>query len=481
MAWGNNADDARLHGTTIADSVIDLIGHTPLVRLKRISEIENIPSVLAMKMETTNPGGSSKDRPALEMILAAERDGLLRPGGTIVEPTSGNTGVGLAIVAAQRGYTCVFVMTDKVAPEKVSLLRAYGAEVVVCPVAVAPEDPASYYSVAERLTNELNAFRPNQYANPNNPLSHEKTTGPELWEQTGGRITHFVAGAGTCGSLTGTARYLRSKNPNIKIIAADPEGSVFSGGSGRPYLVEGVGEDFFPAAWDASLYDDIIPISDEESFLTARRVSQQEGILIGGSGGMAVAAAIRVAKAAGPDDIVVVFNPDSGRGYLSKVFDDNWMANFGFLTECDQCVGSMLSSRGKTPELLYVNPGQTVRETIDLMRVHEVSQLPVCKNTPPFANAEVSGAVDELELMDAIFHDPGVLDREVHSVMGPKLPTIGVGQKVELAVKMLETAPALLVLSGGRPLSVMTRSDVLSYLQAASAYGEPEHEVSTHG
>ena len=471
MAWGNDAADARLHGTHIAESVIDLIGHTPLVRMKRISELENIPSVLAMKMETTNPGGSSKDRPALEMILAAEREGLLQPGGTIVEPTSGNTGVGLAIVAAQRGYRCVFVMTDKVAPEKVSLLRAYGAEVVVCPVAVAPEDPTSYYMVAERLTNELQAFRPNQYANPNNPLAHELTTGPELWEQTGGRITHFVAGAGTCGSITGTARYLRSKNPNVKIVAADPEGSVFSGGSGRPYLVEGVGEDFFPAAWDASLYDEIIAISDEESFLTARRVSREEGILIGGSGGMAVAAAIRVAKAAGPDDVVVVFNPDSGRGYLSRVFDDAWMANFGFLKECDQCVGAMLGSRGTTPELLYVNPTHTVREAIDLMRQHQISQLPVCKNTPPFANAEVSGAVDELELMDAIFHDPDVMDREVHTVMGPKLPTIGVGQKVELAVKMLESAAALLVLSGGRPLSVMTRSDVLSYLQAVSAYG----------
>ncbi len=471
MAWGNDAADSRLHGTNIAESVIDLIGHTPLVRLKRISELEDIPSVLTMKMETTNPGGSAKDRPALEMILAAERDGLLQPGGTIVEPTSGNTGVGLAIVAAQRGYHCVFVMTDKVAPEKVSLLRAYGAEVVVCPVAVQPEDPTSYYKVAERLTNELQAFRPNQYGNPNNPLAHYNTTGPELWEQTGGRITHFVAGAGTCGTLTGTARFLKSKNPAIKFIAADPEGSVFSGGTGRPYLVEGVGEDFFPAAWDADLYDEVIPISDEESFLTARRVSREEGILIGGSGGMAVAAAIRVAKAARPTDIIVVLNPDSGRGYLSRIFDDNWMANFGFLQECDECVGAMLGSRGKTPELLYVNPTHTVRETIDLMRKHEVSQLPVCKNTPPFANAEVSGAVDELELMDAIFHDAAVMDQEVQSVMGPKLPTIGVGQKVALAVEMLNSNSALLVLRGGRPLSVMTRSDVLSYLQSESAYG----------
>jgi cystathionine beta-synthase len=461
--------DPRLEGTEIAESIVDLIGNTPLVRLKRISEVEGIDCTLAMKAETTNPGGSSKDRPALEMILAAERDGLLKPGGTIVEPTSGNTGVGLAIVAAQRGYKCVFVMTDKVAPEKISLLEAYGAEVVVCPVAVEPDDPQSYYSVAERLTNELDAFRPNQYHNPNNPIAHEKTTGPEIWRQTAGRITHFVAGAGTCGSITGTARYLKSMNPDIKIIAADPEGSVFSGGSGRPYLVEGVGEDFFPAAWEPDLLDEIIAISDEESFLTARYVSETEGMLIGGSGGMAVAAAIKVAKQAGPDDIVVVFNPDSGRGYLSRVFDDAWMANFGFLKECEQCVGMVLDARNASIEnLLYVNPDQLVSDAVEMMRSTGVSQLPVCKNTPPFAAAEVSGAIDELELMEAIHNDPGVMNTEVEKVMGPKLPTIGVGQPLELAIEMLENAPALLVLSGGRPLSIMTRTDILSYFTAVA-------------
>ena len=468
MPTGNASSDQRLHGTEIADSVIDLIGNTPLVRLKRISEIHGIRCVLAMKMETTNPGGSAKDRPALEMILAAERDGLLEPGGTIVEPTSGNTGVGLAIVAAQRGYKCVFVMTDKVAPEKVSLLRAYGAEVVVCPVAVAPEDPTSYYKVAERLTVERNAFRPNQYANPNNPRAHEQTTGPELWAQTGGRITHFVAGAGTCGTITGTARFLKQQNPNVKIIAADPDASVFSGGSGRPYLVEGVGEDFYPAAWSPELYDDIIPITDERSFLTARQVSREEGILIGGSGGMAVAAAIDIAKAAGPDDIVVVLNPDSGRGYLSRLFDDHWMANFGFLRDCDECIGAVLDARGDTPSLLYVNPSNTVQQAIDLMRANGVSQLPVCKNTPPFANAEVSGSVDELDLMEAVFRDATVIRRPVEEVMGRKLPTIGVGQKVAMAVDMLDQAPALLVLSGGRPLSVLTRTDLLSYFEVVA-------------
>lgn len=459
--------DARLAGTQIADSVIDLFGHTPLVRMKRLMEVEQLPAVLAMKMETTNPGGSSKDRPALEMILAAERDGLLQPGGTIVEPTSGNTGVGLAIVAAQRGYQCVFVMTDKVAPEKIKLLQAYGAEVVVCPVAVEPEDPRSYYKVAERLTHERNAFRPNQYANPNNPLSHYKTTGPELWEQTAGRITHFVAGAGTCGSITGTARFLKEQNPDIRIVAADPEGSVFSGGSGRPYLVEGVGEDFFPAAWAPELYDEVIAVSDADSFHMARRVSQVEGILIGGSGGLAVAAAIQVARRAGPDDIVVVFNPDSGRGYLSRVFDDDWMANFGFLDECDQCVGAVLETRSPTLDsLLYVNPSETVQVAIDRMRANGVSQLPVCKNTPPFAAAEVQGSVDELELMERIADVPDVLGVPVEQVMSPRLPTIGVGQKIERAVEMLHTAPALLVLSGGRPLSVLTRTDILSYFEA---------------
>ncbi len=457
----------QLEGMEIADSVLDLIGNTPLVRMKRISEVEGITCVLALKAETTNPGGSSKDRPALEMILAAEASGELKPGGTIVEPTSGNTGVGLAIVAAQRGYKCVFVMTDKVGKEKVDLLKAYGARVVVCPVAVEPDDPQSYYSVAERLTKELDAYRPNQYENPNNPVAHEKTTGPELWRQTAGRITHFIAGAGTCGSITGTARYLKQMNPDIKIIAADPEASVFSGGSGRPYLVEGVGEDFFPAAWEPDLLDDIIPISDEESFLTARYVSETEGILIGGSGGLAAAAAIRVAKEADDDAVVVVFNPDSGRGYLSTVFNENWMTNFGFLKECDQCVGAVLDTRNASIEnLLYVNPHQTVAEAVELMRANGVSQLPVCKNTPPFANAEVSGAVDELELMEVIHRDPGVMNTAVEKVMSSKLPTIGVGQKVEMAVEMLETAPALLVLSGGRPLSVLTRTDVLSYFTA---------------
>jgi cystathionine beta-synthase len=464
------ADDDLPSEPQIADSVLDLIGNTPLVRLKQLGR--DLPCMVAMKMETNNPGGSAKDRPALAMIEAAERDGLLLPGGTIIEPTSGNTGVGLAIVAAQRGYKCIFVMTDKVAPEKVSLLRAYGAEVVVCPVAVPPEDPTSYYATAERLTRETpNSFRPNQYANPYNAEAHERSTGPEIWRQTAGRITHFVAGMGTCGTITGTGRFLKAKNTSIKVIGADPEGSVFSGGSGRPYLVEGVGEDFFPANYDPSLYDEVIAVSDEESFLTARRVAREEGILIGGSGGTAVAAALRVAAGAKPDDIIVVLNPDSGRGYLSRVFNDEWMANYGFLTECDLCVSTVLGSRGTMPRLLYVNPSDTVRDAISLMRTNGVSQLPVCKNEPPFAAAEVSGAVDELELMDAAFHDPSVLDTPVEKVMGRKLPTVGIGQPLALVVELLNEAPALLVLSGGRPLSVLTRTDVLTFLSGGDSGG----------
>ncbi|GJM37580.1 MAG: cystathionine beta-synthase [Acidimicrobiales bacterium] len=455
----------------IFDSVLDMVGETPLVRLRQVAA--DLPCPVVVKAEMTNPGGSSKDRPAIAMIDAAERDGLLKPGGTIVEPTSGNTGVGLAIVAAQRGYRCVFVMTDKVGPEKVDLLRAYGAEVVVCPVAVAPEDPQSYYSTAERLVQEIpGAFRPNQYHNQTNPLAHYESTGPEIWRQTDGTVTHFVAGAGTGGTLSGVGRYLKEQNAAVQIIAADPEGSVYSGGSGRPYLVEGVGEDFFPETYHANLVDLTIPVTDRESFLTARRVTQEEGLLIGGSGGTAVNAALQVAAGASADDLVVVLVPDSGRLYLSTLFDDEWMAGFGFLRADGPVVADVLESRREgVPELLYVQPHQTVREAAQMMSEHGVSQLPVAKNEMPLAAAEVMGSVSELRLMDLAFDTDAVLDKTVEDIMSPKLRTIGSGQPVALAVEMLETCSALLVLDGGRPRAVISSSDVLSFLSKAANHG----------
>jgi cystathionine beta-synthase len=448
----------------IADSVLDLIGHTPLVRLRQVTR--GIECPVAVKYEVYNPGGSSKDRAALAMIDAAERDGLLKPGGTIIEPTSGNTGVGLAIVAAQRGYRCKFVVTDKVGVEKVDLLRAYGAEVVVCPVAVAPEDPASYYSTAERLVKETpNAFRPNQYANPSNPQAHYDTTGPEIWEQTDGRITHFVAGAGTGGTISGVGRYLKQQNPAIQIVAGDPDQSVYSGGSGRPYLVEGVGEDFWPTTYDPAVVDRVVPVSDHDSFLMARRVSREEGLLIGGSCGTAVYAAMRVAEELTKDDLVVVLTPDSGRGYLSTVFNDEWMAGFGFLRGEGAVVADVLDAKGgDIPPLLYVRPDMRVREAVNLMHEHDVSQLPVAKNEMPLATAEVMGSIDELRIMESAFAENSILDESVESVMSGRLPTIGIGQSVEMAVSLLDLAPALLVLDGGRPRTVLARADLLSFL-----------------
>ncbi len=455
-------------GVEVADSVLDLIGNTPLVRMRRV--FTGVSCEVLAKLELFNPGGSVKDRPAVAMIDAAEREGLLKPGGTIIEPTSGNTGVGLALVAAQRGYRCIFVVTDKVSEEKVQLLRAYGSEVVVCPVAVAPEDPNSYYSTAERLAAETpGSYRPNQYFNPVNPLSHEQTTGPELWEQTEGRITHFLAGAGTGGTLTGVGRYLKQKNPAVQIIAADPEGSVFSGGSGRPYLVEGIGEDFWPETFDPSVVDRVVPVSDKDSFDMARAVSQREGLLIGGSGGTAVWAAREVAQGCGPDDVVVVLLPDVGRGYLSKVFNDDWMASHGFLIGDRPCVKDVLDAKGGAlPPLVYVFPEDPVSLAVTRMRENGVSQLPVAKGNMPLAAAEVVGSVQELQLM-ALAFDRDLLSQPVENVMNRPLEQIGIGEPVALAVAKLERSPALLVLDGGRPHAVVSSTDVLSFLSEGTS------------
>ncbi len=393
----------------VHDSLVELIGNTPLVRLRHVTRHVGggyAPGVAA-KVEYVNPGGSVKDRIALRMIEAAEESGELRPGGTIVEPTSGNTGIGLAIVAAGRGYRCVFVCPDKVAQDKISTLRAYGAEVVVCPTTVSPESPDSYYSVSDRLAAEIpGGWKPNQYANPANPQSHYLSTGPEIWEQTEGKVTHFVAGIGTGGTISGTGRYLKeASGGKVKVIGADPEGSVYSGGTGRPYLVEGVGEDFWPDTYDKTVCDQIVGVSDADSFLMTRRLASEEALLVGGSCGMAVVAALGVAGQAGPDDLIVVLLPDGGRGYLSKVFNDDWMADYGFLTSAtaEPRIADVLEhKRGQLPLFVHAHPDETVRAVIETLREYDVSQLPVLKEEPPVMAAEVMGSITESELLDAL-------------------------------------------------------------------------------
>jgi cystathionine beta-synthase len=450
-----------------SESLVDLIGNTPLVRLRRVTE-GLAPMVLA-KIEYFNPGGSVKDRIAVRMVEAAEASGELKPGGTIVEPTSGNTGVGLAIVAQDRGYHCVFVCPDKVSGDKIDTLRAYGAEVVVCPTAVAPEDPRSYYNVSDRLARERpGGWKPNQYANENNPLSHYETTGPELWDQTDGRITHFVAGVGTGGTISGTGRYLKERGP-VRVVGADPEGSVYSGGTGRPYLVEGVGEDFWPTTYDPDICDEVIPVSDAASFEMTRRLAREEGLLVGGSCGMAVVAALEVARRAGPDDVVVVLLPDGGRGYLSKIFNDNWMADYGFVGgSTETTVGDVLHSKsGETPSLVHGHPNETIREAINILREYGVSQMPIVRAEPPVTAGEVVGSVSERALLDALFAGTASLADAVEPHMSAPLPIIGSGEPVSAAVSALGTADALLVHVDGKPAGVLTRQDLLGHLAAS--------------
>ncbi|GAA4689358.1 cystathionine beta-synthase [Phytohabitans rumicis] len=452
------------------DNVVELIGNTPLVRLRNVTA--GIPAMVLAKVEYLNPGGSVKDRIAVRMVDEAEKSGLLQPGGTIVEPTSGNTGVGLALVAQLRGYRCVFVCPDKVSQDKQDVLRAYGAEVVVCPTAVAPEDPRSYYNVSDRLAREIpGAWKPNQYANAANPRSHYETTGPELWEQTEGRITHFVAGVGTGGTITGVGRYLKEVSGGaVRVIGADPEGSVYSGGTGRPYLVEGVGEDFWPETYDRSICDAIVKVSDKASFDLTRRLAREEGLLVGGSCGMAAVAALEVARDAGPDAVVVVLLPDGGRGYLSKIFNDDWMARYGFLETggAEPTVAAALTSKpGGMPSLVHVHPTETVRDAIDYMREYAVSQLPVLKAEPPVVTGEVAGSIAEKDLLDALFTGQAHLHDTIERHMGPALPMIGGGQPVSEAVRLLEKSDAALVLVDGKPQGVLTRQDLLAHLGQA--------------
>src|SRR5271165_2212119 len=453
----------------IARHISELIGNTPLVQLNSV--VPPGSGRVVAKVEYLNPGLSSKDRIAVKMIDAAEASGELKPGGTIVEPTSGNTGVGLALVAQRRGYRCVFVCPDKVSEDKQNVLRAYGAEVVVCPTAVPPDHPDSYYSVSDRLVTEIDgAWKPDQYSNPQGPASHYETTGPEIWADTDGQITHFVAGIGTGGTITGAGRYLKdASGGKVRVIGADPEGSVYSGGSGRPYLVEGVGEDIWPATYDPSVCDEIIAVSDAESFTMTRRLAREEALLTGGSSGLAVAAALRVATAAGPGAVIVVLLPDSGRGYLSKIFNDEWMADYGFLSAqtSEPLVADVLASKERSlPEFVHVHPEENVGAAIALLREYDVSQLPVVKEEPPVMAAEIVGSVVKRDLLDALVAGRAKPSDPLGPHMSPPLPTVGLGEPVSRAVLALEKAGAAVVHVNGKPSGLLTRQDVLTFLAA---------------
>jgi cystathionine beta-synthase len=449
------------------DNVVDLVGNTPLVRLGRVAA--KVPATVLAKVEYFNPGGSVKDRIAVRMVEQAESDGRIKPGGTIVEPTSGNTGVGLALVAQLKGYRCVFVCPDKVSEDKRNVLKAYGAEVVVCPTAVPPDHPDSYYTVSDRLAREIDgAWKPDQYANPDNPRSHYETTGPEVWDQTDGEITHFVAGIGTGGTISGAGRYLKAvSDGRVRVVGADPEGSVYSGGTGRPYLVEGVGEDFWPQTYDQEICDEIVAVSDRDSFDMTRRLAREEGLLVGGSCGMAVVAALDVAARATTGDVVVVLLPDGGRGYLSKVFDDDWMASYGFGDHAADgtTVGDVLRRKsGELPALVHTHPNETVAQAVAILREYAVSQMPVVRAEPPVMAAEVAGSVVERDILDALFTGRAHLTDAVERHMSSPLPVVGAGEPVAAAVEELGSSDAVLVLDDGKPVGVLTRADLLGYL-----------------
>ena len=445
-----------------SESILDLVGNTPLVRLKKVTAGLR-PTILA-KLEELNPGGSVKDRIGLTMIEEAERTGQLRPGGTIIEPTSGNTGHGLAMVAAIKGYKMVFVMPDKMSAEKISLLKAYGADVVVCPTNVERESPQSYYSVAERLAREIpGAFQPNQYFNPRNPEAHYKTTGPEIWDQTEGKVDVFVTGMGTGGTISGVAKYLKERKPSVHIVGADPEGSLYSGPI-APYKVEGVGEDFMPGTMDIKLVDQIVQVTDKQSFVAARRLAREEGILVGGSSGLALHAAMEVAREREAGQVIVVLFPDTGRNYLSKFFSDEWMRQNGYLARLGAVrIREVLAAHSKElPPLVTVEAGKSVGEAIDLMQRYGISQLPVVEES----NGQgVVGALQERTLLDRVYRDPAVVTTAVSAAMDAPLSQVAVDSSLDDAFEpLLRGEQAVLVMDGGQPVAVITRADLLEFV-----------------
>jgi cystathionine beta-synthase len=450
-------------GSEIAESALELIGETPLVRLSRLEPALRTP--LVAKVEFLNPGGSVKDRPAMAMIEAAERDGLLRPGGTIVEPTSGNTGLGLAMAAALRDYKVIAVMPDKMSREKIDTLRAFGAEVVVCPTAVEPDSPQSYYRVADRLTEEIDgAFQPNQYFNRANPEAHYRSTGPEVWRQSGHAVTHFVAGVGTGGTISGVGRFLKEQNPEIQVIGADPEGSIYAGGPVHPYRVEGIGEDFWPESLDRNVIDRYITVSDRDSFLLARRLVAREGLFAGGSTGTALQAAIEVARELDdPEGMVITLIPDGGRPYVSKVFNDSWMREHGYLAESGRrSVGELLRAKGEAAPILTVGSHDQVGRALELMREHAVSQVPVVSSGDERAFV---GTVSERGLLWASADHPGILGEPVTEVLEPPLPELSVEDPADDAVRLLrDDGNAVIVVERGRPLGILTAVDLIEAL-----------------
>lgn len=463
------------------ENILETVGSTPLVKINKLSE--GLKPLILAKMEVFNPGGSVKDRPALKMIEEAEKAGLLKPGGTIVEPTSGNTGTGLAQIAAVKGYKCILVVPEKVAPEKINLLKAYGAEVVVVPT-VETSSHESYNSVANKLSMEIpGAFQPNQFANPNNPGAHTLSTGPEIWEQTGGKITHFVAGIGTGGTISGTARYLKEKNPDIKIIGADPEGSIYSGDMASSYYVEGIGEDFIPKNVDMKIVDEMVRVSDKESFQMARKLARQEGLLIGGSCGTAMTAALKTAEDLTEDDVMVVLLPDGGRGYLSKIYSDDWMKSLGFMPSSSQVyyIRDLIerkTERGKYPAMITVGPDEPVKKAIELMEKNQIDQLPVVSK-----DGHNVGHVNDVVAMQVVYERKNPADIRVGDVMGRPFPKLDVNAEIDQLYKLFRLANAMVVVTENeKAKGVLTRFDIMWHLRetlqndSSKAGGEAKKE-----